>query len=88
MPPQVQEALFRLKQGETTMVETPDGFVVVRLAEIADPDPATDPAGRGADPRGAHPRASTRTSRSCSPPRCATARSPRVNRTLLDSLTE
>lgn len=44
VPQPVQEALFRLKQGETTMIETPDGFVVVRLAEIVDSDPARDPA--------------------------------------------
>lgn len=45
VPPAVQQALFRLKQGETTMIETPEGFAVVRLAQIVDPDPAKDPAG-------------------------------------------
>jgi peptidyl-prolyl cis-trans isomerase D len=39
------EPLFRLKQGETTMVETPEGFIVARLAEVTSPDPAADPAG-------------------------------------------
>lgn len=45
VPPPVQQALFRLKQGETTMVETADGFWVVRLAAIDDPDMAKDPVG-------------------------------------------
>ena len=45
VPSAVQEALFQLKQGQTTMVETAESFVVVRLAEIADPDPAQDAAG-------------------------------------------
>ncbi|MDP9095849.1 MAG: peptidyl-prolyl cis-trans isomerase, partial [Pseudomonadota bacterium] len=45
VPPPVQQALFRLKQGETTMVETADGFWVVRLTTITDPDIAQDPIG-------------------------------------------
>ena len=45
VPPPVQQALFRLKQGETTMVETSDGFWVIRLADIATPDMAQDPVG-------------------------------------------
>lgn len=45
VPPPVQQALFRLKQGETTMVETADGFWVVRLATITTPDIAQDPIG-------------------------------------------
>ncbi|GAC1345794.1 MAG: SurA N-terminal domain-containing protein [Acetobacteraceae bacterium] len=42
---EIVEPLFGLKQGETTMVETQDGFLVLRLAEVAVPDPAADPAG-------------------------------------------
>ena len=45
VPPAVQQALFRLKQGETTMVETATGFWVVRLSTITDPDIAQDPIG-------------------------------------------
>ncbi len=45
VPPAVQQALFRLKQGETTMVETTDGFWVVRLTTITQPDLAQDPIG-------------------------------------------
>jgi peptidyl-prolyl cis-trans isomerase D len=45
MPPQLQRILFSLKQGEPTMVETQDGFLVAVCAEIVDPDPKSDPAG-------------------------------------------
>lgn len=45
VPPAVQQALFRLKQGETTMVETADGFWVVRLTTMTTPDIAQDPIG-------------------------------------------
>ena len=34
-----------LKQGEPTMVETSDGFVVAAPAEIVEADPKADPAG-------------------------------------------
>jgi peptidyl-prolyl cis-trans isomerase D len=37
--------LFGLKQGEATMVETPDSFVVAELAQIVEPDPKADPIG-------------------------------------------
>jgi peptidyl-prolyl cis-trans isomerase D len=42
VPPELQRVMFGLKKGETTMVETPDGFVVAQLVEIAKPDPAAD----------------------------------------------
>lgn len=45
LPPQLQQALFGLKQGEPTMVETNDGFVVAVLADIVEADPRADPAG-------------------------------------------
>jgi peptidyl-prolyl cis-trans isomerase D len=47
VPPQLIEPLFRLKQGEPTMVETLDGFTLAVLAETIEPDPAKDPAGYG-----------------------------------------
>jgi peptidyl-prolyl cis-trans isomerase D len=47
MPSELIEPLFRLKQGEATMIETKDGFIVAQLAAIDDPDPAADPAGMG-----------------------------------------
>ena len=45
MPPELQRVLFGLKQGETTMVETAEGFIVGQLAEIVKPDAAADKAG-------------------------------------------
>jgi len=44
LPRPVQQVLFGLKQGEPTMVETPEGFVVATPVEIIAPDPAADPA--------------------------------------------
>ena len=43
--PELAGTLFRIKQGEPTMVETPDGFIVAVLAAINVPDPASDAAG-------------------------------------------
>jgi peptidyl-prolyl cis-trans isomerase D len=45
MPPQLAQVLFGLKQGEPTMVETGDGFIVAVPAEIVEADPKADPAG-------------------------------------------
>jgi len=45
MPPELQRVLFGLKQRETTMIETPDGFVVAQLTEVVKPDAAADKAG-------------------------------------------
>ena len=47
VPSQLVQPLFTLKKGEATMVETPDSFVVAVLADIQEPDPATDPVGYG-----------------------------------------
>lgn len=45
MPQQLVQPLFALKQGEPTMVETGDGFIVAVPAEIVEADPKADPAG-------------------------------------------
>lgn len=45
LPRELTEPLFGLKRGEATMVETPEGFYVMALAETTVPDPAADPAG-------------------------------------------
>ena len=45
VPPELQRVMFGMKQGEATMVETADGFVVGQLAEIVKPDAATDKVG-------------------------------------------
>jgi peptidyl-prolyl cis-trans isomerase D len=47
MPPQLAQALFGLKLGEPTMVDTGDGFIVAVPAEIVEADPNADPAGYG-----------------------------------------
>jgi peptidyl-prolyl cis-trans isomerase D len=45
MPQQLEKPLFGLKQGEPTMVETPESFIVAVPAEIVEADPKADPAG-------------------------------------------
>jgi peptidyl-prolyl cis-trans isomerase D len=45
VPQPLEGPLFALKQGEPTMVETPEGFVVAVPAEIVEADPKADPAG-------------------------------------------
>jgi peptidyl-prolyl cis-trans isomerase D len=45
VPQNLIAPLFSLKQGESTMVETPDGFVVAQLTAINTPNPASDPVG-------------------------------------------
>jgi peptidyl-prolyl cis-trans isomerase D len=47
VPAQLVPALFSLKPGEATMVETGTGFVVAVLAEIQEADPKADPVGYG-----------------------------------------
>jgi len=45
MAPALQRVLFGLKKGETTMVETAEGFVVAQLAEVVAPDANADKIG-------------------------------------------
>jgi peptidyl-prolyl cis-trans isomerase D len=47
VPQQLLAPLFGLKQGEATMVETGDGFMVAVLSKIERPDPKSDPVGYG-----------------------------------------
>jgi len=47
MPRQLEQPLFTLKQGEPTMVETGDGFIVAVPAEVVEADPKADPTGYG-----------------------------------------
>jgi peptidyl-prolyl cis-trans isomerase D len=44
VPAALLEPLFGLKNGEPTMVETPDGFIVAVLTDIEHPDPKADPS--------------------------------------------
>lgn len=45
VPAELQRAMFTMKQGEPTMIETAESFIVAVLAEVIDPDPTADPAG-------------------------------------------
>jgi peptidyl-prolyl cis-trans isomerase D len=45
VPSQLAQALFTMKPGEATMVETNDGFIVAVPADIIDTDPKDDPTG-------------------------------------------
>jgi peptidyl-prolyl cis-trans isomerase D len=45
VPPDLQRVMFGLKQGEATMIETPEGFVVAQLSEVVKPAAASDKAG-------------------------------------------
>lgn len=47
VPPQLLQPLFNMKQGEATMVETPEGFWVAVLTDIQAPDGKSDPIGFG-----------------------------------------
>jgi peptidyl-prolyl cis-trans isomerase D len=87
VPSELTQPLFSLKKGETTMVETPEGFVVARLAEINDPDPSADPAG-AAQMREALARALQQDVEVVFASTLRERAQPRVNRTLLDSVTE
>ena len=81
------EPVFGLKAGEATMVESPQGFVVARLAEVGSPDP-------GADPVGAQTMRTALTSalgQDIEMTYAAALRDrakPQVNRTMLESLTQ
>ena len=45
VPTNLIAPLFSLRQGESTMIETPDGFVVAQLSQIQTPNPDADPVG-------------------------------------------
>jgi peptidyl-prolyl cis-trans isomerase D len=45
VPPELLRAIFALKPGEPTMVETAEAFVVAALEQALDPDPKNDPDG-------------------------------------------
>jgi peptidyl-prolyl cis-trans isomerase D len=47
VPAQLLQPLFGMKQGEPTMVETSDGFVVAVLTAVQAPDAKSDPIGFG-----------------------------------------
>jgi len=86
VPRELVEPLFRLKQGEATMVETPEGFIVARLAQVDDPDPASDPAG-AAQIREALARALQQDVEVVFASTLRDRAQPRVNQSLLNSVT-
>ena len=45
VPANLQQVAFSLKPGTSTMLQTPDGFVVATVTAIRHPDPAQDHAG-------------------------------------------
>ncbi len=45
VPTELVQPLFGMKLNEGTMLEQPDGFLVVKLVGISSPDPMTDPLG-------------------------------------------
>ncbi len=87
VPTEMTEPLFSLKQGETTMIEAPDAFYVVSLAEIVAPDPAADPLGT-AQIRTALTQAIGQDIELTVAAALRTQAKPLVNRTLLDSMAQ
>ena len=73
MPPQLEQALFALKKGEPTMVETGDGFIVAVPAEIVEADPKADPAGYDQVRAGGGALGRHRSGQPSSPTHCARA---------------
>ena len=45
VPESLIQPLFGMKLNESTMLEQPDGFLVVKLVGVSSPDPLTDPVG-------------------------------------------
>ena len=87
VPTEMTEPLFSLKPGETTMIEAPDAFYVVSLAEIVGPDPAADPLGT-AQIRTALTQAIGQDIELTVAAALRTQARPSVNRTLLDSMAQ
>lgn len=47
VPREFTEPVFGLKPSEPSMIETPEGFYVLELADVSTPDAAADPLGSG-----------------------------------------
>lgn len=87
VPAEMTEPLFGMKPGTTTMIEAPEGFYVMALAEIAAPDPATDPLGT-AQIRTALTQSIGQDIELTVAAALRTQAKPQVNRTLLDSMAQ
>jgi peptidyl-prolyl cis-trans isomerase D len=86
MPAQLDQVLFTLKQGEPTMVETGEGYVVAMPAEIVPADPKTDPAGY-AEVRQAVARSIAGDLAGVFAEALRARAQPRINQSVLDSVT-
>ena len=86
IPPQLEQLLFTLKQGEPTMVETGDGFVIAVPAEIVPADPKADPAGY-AEVRQAVARSIGTDLASVFTEALRARAQPRINQSVLDTVT-
>ena len=86
-PTEMTEPLFTLKPGATTMIEAPDAFYVMTLAEVSAPDPAADPLGT-TQIRTALTQAIGQDIELTVASALRTQAKPLVNRTLLDSVTQ
>lgn len=87
LPPQANDALFTLKPGEATMVEGPQGFVVMALADKQVPGPEADPAGYG-EARNAMAQSVGDDLEQVFSAAVRTAMRPRVNRAALDGIVD
>ena len=85
VPTEVQRLLFGLKQGETSMIETPGGFWVVQLTAVEDPAMANDPVG-AAQFRDALTKALNQDMQIAFASALRARAQPRINGPLLDSL--
>lgn len=87
VPAEMTEPLFGLKPGAATMIEAPDAFYVMALAEVAAPDPAADPLG-AAQIRTALTQSIGQDIELTVAAALRTQAKPLVNRTLLDSMAQ
>ncbi len=87
VPRELVEPVFALKPGDATMVEVPDGFVVAKLASVESPDPAADPTA-ATQMRSALSAALAQDIELTYAAALRERAKPRVNRTLLESLSQ
>jgi peptidyl-prolyl cis-trans isomerase D len=86
MPPQLGQALFRLKPGEPTMGESGDAYIVGVPAEIVEADPKADPAGY-AQLREAVARSSANDLAAVFADALRARARPRINQSIVDTVT-
>lgn len=87
VPRELVAPVFELGKGKATMVETPAGFIVARLDQVAAPDLASDPAG-AAEMRTTLEKLMAEDTEVTFAVALRDRVKPTINRTLLDSLTQ